>query len=661
MNQGRIVEYIDQGNFISTICLQDDGNRLHLLTLSNREINLSPKRVLLISGAPVSSLPARESLLSRLKQTEERRSTLQGDVQVKDLWELVREEKESFDSEYLAELCFGESPTDDHVSALVRALFRDKLYFKMKDGRFLPNSLERIDREIREKEEAALKEERLNEGAQWLKQVCENRVTEDPSCKSTIVDLLIELALYGDDAPSFRFGRELLSKAGISDIGEARPLLVRLGVWEEDENLDLLRFHIKTGFREEVLNESQQVARLEIDKTGREDLGYLHAITIDGPLTKDFDDALSLEVIDGVIHLGIHISDVAGIIPGESILDKEAAERGSSLYLPRHQIPMIPASLSEDALSLKLGCERRAISLMCRFDRDGKMLDYRFTPSLIKIKRQLTYEQVNDLYRNEDVMQEMYRLSEVMRQRRIEQGALILSLPELVVSVDADSRVSIKMVPQETPARMIVAEFMVFYNWMVARFCRESRIPILYRAQERPGEIVPVNESNYPYSVLKQRSKLSPLEIDTKPRSHSGLGLEVYTNATSPIRRYFDLVIQRQIRDFLLGRSPHYHRDGLEKVRMGLDPILKCLEKVKRSRNRYWVQKYLLQHMDETFPAVVLTSAKTKYRIVLTDFLLITEMKRIEGQGFSEGQRIMVKIKKCDPWNDVLRLECVRQ
>jgi len=92
MNQGRIVEYIDQGNLISTICLQDEGSRLHLLTLSNREVNLSPKRALLISGAPVSTLSTREELLGRLKQTEERRSRLHGDVQVKDLWELVREE-----------------------------------------------------------------------------------------------------------------------------------------------------------------------------------------------------------------------------------------------------------------------------------------------------------------------------------------------------------------------------------------------------------------------------------------------------------------------------------------------------------------------------------------------------------------------------------------
>src|SRR5512139_2373051 len=144
MNQGKIVEYIDHGNFIIALCLQDDGTRLHLLTPTNREMNLSPKRALLISKSSFSGQGPREEVLHKLKKTEEERNRLKEQVQVQELWELVKDDAESYDHAYLAQLCFGEQITDDHVYGLVRVLFEDKLYFKMKDNRFLPNYKEKI-------------------------------------------------------------------------------------------------------------------------------------------------------------------------------------------------------------------------------------------------------------------------------------------------------------------------------------------------------------------------------------------------------------------------------------------------------------------------------------------------------------------------------------
>jgi exoribonuclease-2 len=204
---------------------------------------------------------------------------------------------------------------------------------------------------------------------------------------------------------------------------------------------------------------------------------------------------------------------------------------------------------------------------------------------------------------------------------------------------------------------MMVAEFMILYNGLAARFCRDNKIPILYRGQEEPNERLPTDEAGYRYYVFKQRRKLHPLVIDTNPRPHNGLGLDAYTNVSSPIRRYLDLVIQRQIRSFLFGKSPAYDKEALDKVRISVSPVLKELDTVKRSRIRYWTQKYLLQHKGETFSALILDVMKSRYRIVLEDFLLVTELKREEGQGFTEGQRITVKVKKSDPWNDLLGVE----
>ena len=659
MNQGKIIEYIDQGSLICTLCLQDRGSRLHLLTLTNRDVNLSPKRSLLISKSSINTEGPRAKLLNRLKQKEELRKGLMGEVQVKELWELVRDEQDSFDYEYLAQLCFGETVTDDHISALVRALFEDKLYFKMKDGRFLPNSEYRIDEIVRQREEEALREKNLRQGSAWLKEVLENKLVQPPPCKGDIINLLVELVLYGSDAPDFRYGKDLFSRAGIPDIGEARNLLVRLGIWEEDENLDLLRFEIRTSFSEKQIQEADQLARAEAEMTYLEDLRHLPIITIDGPLTRDFDDALSIEIVDDTIHLGIHIADVAGVIPEVSLLEREASQRGSSLYLPCSQIPMFPHNLSQDILSLKEGRDCPAISLISSFNKKGALLDHRFVPSLIKVRRQLTYDQVNELYTQKGPLEEMYKLSQLMQQKRIDQGALILSLPDISIKIDPDSSISLELIEQQTPSRTIVAEFMIFYNWMIARFCRDNKIPILYRGQEEPSKRLPVDEADYIFFVFKQRRKLSPLMINTEPRPHTGLGLDVYTNASSPIRRYLDLVLQRQVRNFLLNRTPTYNEEELEQIRISTGSVLKDLQMVKRNRTRYWIQKYLLRHIGERFTALVLYPMKNRYRILLTDFLLVVEMKRQNGQDFSEGQRIVVKIKNSDPWNDILKVEYI--
>jgi exoribonuclease-2 len=661
MNQGRIIEYIDRGSFVCTLCMQDKGNRLHLLTSSNREVNLSPKRALLVSAASIDTLSPRESLLDRLKQIEALRDRLKKEVEVRELWDLIRDEDESFDYKCLAELCFGDAVTDDHISALVRALFENKLYFRMKDGRFLPNSEERVDEIIRQREEEALKEEKLRLGSTWLKDVFKDRSVEPPPCEKEIIDLLIELALYGDEAPNLKDGRELLLRAGIPDIQQTRSLLIRLGIWEEDENIELLRLDLRTSFNEEQLQESAQLGGVEIGTTECEDLRDFAAMTIDGPLTRDFDDALSIEIVDDMIQLGIHIADVAQVMLPDSILDKEASLRGSSLYLPRRQIPMLPPSLSQDTLSLKEGCDRRAISLISRFDSGGNLLDYRFVPSLIKVHRQLSYDHVNEIYRQDKLLEQMYRLTQLMRQKRLEQGALILSLPEVAVKIDPSSAITLELIDQETPSRIIVAELMIFYNWLTARFCKDNRIPVLYRCQQEPGERISVDEADYVYFVFKQRRKLNPLMINTEPKPHAGLGLDVYTQASSPIRRYLDLVVQRQIRNFLLNRPTLYNKEELEKIRMAVEPVLKDLGRAKRNRTRYWIQKYLLQHIGENFSALILYAMKKSYRILLTDFLLVAEMKREGGMDFSEGDHILVKVKKADPWNALLKLEYARR
>ncbi len=657
MNQGKIVEYIDHGDFIIALCLQDEGTRLHLLTPTNREMNLSPKRAILISTSSINMQSPREEVLRKLKKTEEERNRLKEQVYVQELWELVKDDAESYDHAYLAQLCFGEQITEDHISGLVRALFDDKLYFKMKDDRFLPNSEEKIANALAQVAQEASREEKLREGSEWLRAALESKPVQEPRCREEITKVLADLALYGEDSPTLRFGKELLQKAGVTDLREARRILVSLGVWSEDENLDLLRFEIRGPFSEEHLRESERICRAEAAPGEREDLRDLRVWTIDGPMTRDFDDALSLSVEEDRIHLGIHIADVASIIEPDTLLDEEAFQRGTSLYLPRHQIPMLPVTLSQEALSLKQGCDRPAISLIAVLDREGNLLESRFAPSLVRVEKQWTYDDVNESFESEPRFREMRRLSQLLRQRRMDQGALVLSLPEIAVEVTAQGAIVLHKVEQDTPSRGMVAEFMIFYNWLAARFCKEHQIPAIYRRQEAPAERLSPEETRYIYYVFKQRRKLSPLSIHTEPKPHSSLGVDMYTTVTSPIRRYYDLLVQRQIRNYLCRGAPLYTQEDVEKKRLLLDPLLKSIELLTRNSTRYWIQKYLAQHMGEKFHALVLDVLRNKYRVLLSDVLLIAEVKRENGQNLHEGQEVMVKIRKSDPWEDYLKVD----
>ncbi len=673
MNQGKIIEYIDQGRFICAICLQDKGSSLQLLTASNREVKLSPKRAMLFSESSLDITRNREALLNLLRQIEESRHLLTTQVNVKELWELVCDEKERFDQKYLAHLVFGKNITDDHQSSVVRAIFEDRLYFKMKDGYFTPNSAEKVEQILIQRKEEAQREAILNLGGAWLKEIHSGKNPTDPPHKQEIIKLLIQMALYGAEGVSGKYGKQLFALAGITKIQKSRDLLVHLGIWDADENLDLLRAGIETSFSDGQLADAACLSGKAVSFENREDLRDLFVFTIDGPSTLDFDDAVSFDLVDDKLLLGIHIADVAAMIPLESIVDQEARKRGSSIYLPRKQIPMIPHDLSHHALSLIQDYDRPAVSLFVNLDNDGQILDYRLSATVIRVKQKLTYDEVDAVLNSDDgtlpeslqrcpgilaqKLQKLVVISRQLQQERMNHDALRMTLPELQVVFHEDSTLSLEYDDQETPSRKIIAELMILYNCLTAKFCRDNQIPVLYRTQAEPSERLPDDESDYIYYVFKQRRKLSPVFITTKAGPHSGLGLDVYIQASSPIRRYQDLVMQRQIVNFLENTPPAYDENELDEIRTFLSPVLKEYQTIKRNRIRYWILKYLSRQKGTVYSALVLDEFRRNFRIVLCDFFLMADIGKKEGVLLRPGEEIQVKVTKADPWEDVLKLE----
>lgn len=658
MHQGRYIEYIEEGKVVCTLCLQDKGNRLHLLTPLNREVNLAAKRALLVSAVCVETQRPREELLDRLRQTDQARNRLKAQVDAHGLWELTKEDQAGFEPRYLAELCFGDKVGDEHDSALLRALFEDHLYFKMRDGRFHPNTEERVAQILRERDEQALREERLSLGSAWLRAAQEGRHAEPPPppVRDYVIQTLVALALYGTEAAQFKEGKELLDRSGISDIRKAREILVGLGVWDPDENLDLIRMEVKIRFTEAEIAEASRLMQSTFSEKGREDLRGLTVFTIDGPVTRDYDDGVSFEAAGDRIHLGIHIADVSACVLPESLLDRGAFERGASLYLPERHIPMIPPGLSQDHLSLKKGRDRAAISLLATLDLKGNLLEHRFTPSVICVRENLTYEFVNSALEGDEALRSLHGLCRQLHEKRIRQGALDLSLPELVVRFDSEGSLLLELLPQDTPSRFMVAELMIYYNHLLASFLRDHAVPALFRTQDEPSERIMADGMDYLFYVFKQRRQLNPIMIHTSAKEHSALGLDAYTHCTSPIRRYLDVVVQRQLGRFLAGEPLWYDVEALDEIRMSAEPIIKSIERIKRNRLRYWILKFLTLHRDERLEAMVLDEMRTRYRILLKRFLTVADIRKEKNMSFGPGESIQVVVKKADPWEDVLEL-----
>lgn len=656
MNPGRIIEYIDKGNMICAICLEHKGNKLHLLTTSNREVNISPKRAFLVSESTLNPELPRGELLRTLKQIDEERDRLKRHINVPELWELVKDEDETYDFKYLSQLCFGEDVTDSHVSALVRALFEDRTYFKIKDGSFIPNSEEKIEQIIRQREEEKKKNLILELGAKWLKKIQSGGIAEDPPYKDEIIRMLINYVVFQKDAPEYKSTKELLKKAEIGGKEKVRSILIGLGIWDQDENIELIRLNIRRTFKNELLEEAKRLSAFTIEKTGREDLSSQEIFTIDGPLTKDFDDAISVEKENDDYILGVHISDVASVVPTDSTLDREARLRGSSIYLPRRQIPMFPPGLSQNSLSLLKDSRRLAISLISRIDKYGNILEHKIFPSIIQIKEHYVYDDVNSKINEKYEFQMLNEIALLLQRKRIENGAMLISLPEISIEFSEEGRVLVKLIPQDTPSRRMIAEAMILYNWAIAKFAHENNIPMLYRTQDTPNERLDKEELDYIFFVFKQRRRLNPLIIDVDPAPHSGLGLDFYTNATSPIRRYFDLIVQRQIRNHLFNERCPYTREELDKLRMELTPVIKDIERIKQSRIRYWVIKYMQENKDKIYHAIVLDEFKNNFRVVLKDFLITGELIKSSAPPLSEGDHIRVKIRDANPWEGKLTL-----
>ncbi len=616
MTPGTIVQIEPSKEIVYAIVVRSEGVKLHLVTERGKRLSCPESKVCLATTQTFDATGTDQILAARVRAFREEVEATASAISIEELWEFLQAEGEALPLHEIVELYFGEV-SDLHRFAMRQLLAVGWTYFERKKDLYHPRKKEIVE-QIEAREAAKeRREQRLEEASTWLRKALREGANLDEEHGQGAIELLRGIALFGEEFPRYREGMRLLEAVGHATKHPqpiATELLIELGFWAEDENELLLRHQISREPPAEVLHELDEIcrnaARSAPDPTGRTDLTDLFTVTIDDEETLDIDDALSLEPHGSGWRLYIHITDVAATIPQGSALDAFAAQRGTTIYLPEERIPLFPPQLSEDLLSLKAKEIRPAITFFADFDANLDLTDQGIFRSLIRVDERWDYVGVNEALARPGEhrwLETLLGIADRLRQARRERGAIMIHRPEVKVRV-CDGEISIKSFDTGSPSYRLVAETMILANTIAAQFCIDNDLPAVYRIQPPPEDDIPLDELDLsdPYGRYHLYCRMRKSTNAPLPDRHSGLGVPAYTQASSPIRRYHDLVMQRQIGTFLDEGRPRYSREEVLEAIATAEEGIAAAATIESARKRYWFLRYLGQHLDEVYEGVIL-------------------------------------------------------
>ena len=662
---GSIIEYLDGGRFLCGLVLQSVGNRLRLLNQNGREMNLPTSRVVTISRTKYPVDISRTDCIALLKDAADKRAALTQDIPLQEIWELASEEEQtSFSPDFLAELYFGGNLTDDQSAAFLRAVFTDRFFFKYKNEKVNVHTPAQVEQLRHQRQKEKEKEAILTTGARNLQTIMDGgSVTKEQwPDRDRIFSWIADFVLFGSEAPESDMVRQLLKKADLNRPNDGHKLLVQAGVWQRDENIPLLKAEQPVNFKPELMAHATSFAEPNADELladpRRKDFRHLDIFTIDGASTRDYDDALHVERLDnGETLVGIHISDVSFFITPQDPLFSEAMERSTSLYFPEGQIPMLPRELSQGVFSLIKDRVRPAISFLVKLSADGEILSSKIVPSVIQVKRQLSYTEVDRIIDQDKELSLLNTVRQQLRLARAERGALLLSFPDVNIYVNKQGVVTLHLSQSDSASRNLVSELMILANGVAADYLAAQEAPGLFRSQPPPRKRLISGVRNSLQDIACQRRFLSRGELTVHPKPHSGLGLNSYTTVTSPIRRFLDMVIQMQISNMIHGRGILFSADECKNFAGTIQQKLGRANTVRQQRHRYWILRYLEGQEGNMVSALVVSHGPKRINLILLDCLFDIDLPPNPSFPVEPGDTVKVRIARVNALDNTLRVE----
>jgi exoribonuclease-2 len=520
---------------------EEKGDRLELTLEGGEKLKVRPKDVLFLHPGP-------SRLELRVPEGEEEAA-----------WELLEGQKVSLKE--LAELAFGAYTPEAAYGAYLLAQKGER--FVLEGGEVRARTREEL---ASWEEMKRRKEERERAFGEAVERIRQGR----PSLEDRPLLAEVEALAYGERKES-----RLLKALGLPETPEAaHGLLLRLGLWRR-ENPHPRRLGLPLA--------PPDLPVPPLPEEERVDLTHLPAFAIDDEGSQDPDDALYAERVEEGFRLFVHVADVAALVGPGSLLDQEALRRGANLYLPEGTVPMLPLAVTE-ALGLGLKEVSPALTFELLVSPEGELLREDLYLSWVWVRR-LSYREALEV----EALAPMKVLAEAFLRKRLAQGALDIALPEVKVRVEGEEIRITPLPPYES--RVWVREAMLLAGYAAAHLALREGLPFPFATQEAPSHRV---EGEGLAAMWAQRKTLKRAQLKAVPAPHKGLGLPLYAQVTSPLRRYLDLVAHQQLRAWLKGERPLSQGEVLERVGAA-EAVADLVREGERRSKLHWTLLYLME------------------------------------------------------------------
>lgn len=557
---------------------------------------------------------------------DEKEKTLDLENKIKEIWELAGGEEISFGD--FSAMVFDSNAPD--LQWLLYKKLKASPWFTLEltedSGLNLPvlkpNS-QILANELIEKKDKKQKETRLREDA--VKRLKNREDFQDEDIP------------FLQEVEAFALGKSsksaILREAGIPETQDkAHKILLQNGFWSILKNPWPTRRGITLASANLPGEPVTEVPRLDLTNQEK-----YRAYAIDNEDSSDPDDAIGF---DGDF-LWIHIADPSDTVLPDSPPDIEARKRGSTNYLPEGVFRMLG---SEITLNYSLGLEKisKALSFRLKLDEKGDISSVRILKTLVNVER-LTYKKAS-LLKDSNELNALFRISQRNRERRLRKGAVEINLPEVSIILK-EGRVSIEQCEQNE-AQAMVKEMMLLAGEGAAKFAFENSIPFQFVSQEEPE--IPKNIPQGLAGEYRLRRSMRPRQVSVNPSAHHGLGLGMYAQVTSPLRRYGDLVSHQQLSLFLENRKTMDKETLFDKIAQGDIAASECI-KAERESCIHWKLVYLLQNPQWQGEAVIVETGIPKAKILIPELAMESQIN-IPG-NLQLNDRIKVKAENIELWN----------
>ncbi len=649
----------DEVNFICTI--KRIKNKIQAINEKGRELRIAEDKLLWQHPSVAKGLEDWRGHLTKIQATV---NSLYNDIDVALLWESALELKISTLHD-LADLYFGGEITTEHLTAIWQVLLEDRLYFKRRGRNWEARTAEQVNdlTTQRERELARVKAQAL--AREWLQQLAKIPLPVFPSLSKNSDETVFQLQLItvSDEIVPFVERLEAWLRGNIDK--DAEELITRLAetvkltprefVFETlqkigrlpiDADRDVIVAGLKSEFSPTV-NEAAQVAQTWQPSDSQNITELL--FSIDDEETREVDDALAIEREGTLWKITIAIADPATVIHRGDVLDREAMKRGTTVYLPTQTVLMLPKRISCDIASLTPQCVRSSIVTRAWVDEQGKIIKSSMNREAIQVLKRLHYSEADNLIaQGEDktakCLRDLLACAKHFHAQRLNEGAFNLQRPEYKISVKEET-ITVTMIEKNSPSRLLVGEMMILANHIAAKYAYTHQVPVIYRVQHPPLEPITEEMTRGPLGFHKARKFLGRSSLSLQAGRHSGLGLSMYTQLTSPLRRCADLVMQRQLMAHLVSEPLPYNVDELFKVLETAERTTREARSVENEAKKRWLMQYLKQNgASQPFEALVVVEAKGGYKVEMQPWGVEAYLGTSRSLEF--GQRVEVVIDK---------------